>query len=49
LAISCVSNYAAGISEEEINHEEVMEIGKLVAETFKNLLKRVIPKIAQEK
>jgi purine-nucleoside phosphorylase len=49
LAISCVSNYAAGISEEEINHEEVMEIGKLVAETFKNLLKRVIPKIAEEK
>ncbi|HEX8567243.1 MAG TPA: purine-nucleoside phosphorylase [Pyrinomonadaceae bacterium] len=49
LAISCVSNYAAGINEEEINHEEVMEIGKLVAETFKNLLKRVIPKIAQEK
>ena len=49
LAISCVSNYAAGISEEEINHEEVMEIGKLVAETFRNLLKRVIPKIAQEK
>ncbi|HEX8194978.1 MAG TPA: purine-nucleoside phosphorylase [Pyrinomonadaceae bacterium] len=49
LAISCVSNYAAGIGEEEINHEEVMEIGKLVAETFKNLLKRVIPKIAEEK
>lgn len=49
LAISCVSNYAAGISEEEINHEEVMEIGQRVAETFKNLLIRVIPRIAEEK
>lgn len=49
LAISCISNYAAGISEEEINHEEVMETGKQVADTFKNLLLRIIPKIAEEK
>jgi purine-nucleoside phosphorylase len=49
MAISCVSNYAAGITEEKINHEEVMETGKQVAETFKNLLKRVIPKIVEEK
>ncbi|MDQ4121306.1 MAG: purine-nucleoside phosphorylase [Acidobacteriota bacterium] len=49
MAISCISNFAAGISEENINHEEVMEIGQRVAETFKNLLKRVIPKIAEEK
>jgi purine-nucleoside phosphorylase len=45
LAISCISNFAAGISEENINHEEVMEIGKQVAETFKGLLKRIIPKL----
>lgn len=49
VAISCISNYAAGISEEEINHEEVMETGKQIAETFKNLLKGIIPKITEEK
>jgi purine-nucleoside phosphorylase len=48
LAISCISNYAAGISEENINHEEVMEIGRQVSGTFKNLLKRVIPKIVEK-
>jgi purine-nucleoside phosphorylase len=45
MAISCISNMAAGLSEDKINHEEVMETGAQVAETFKNLLRRVIPKI----
>jgi purine-nucleoside phosphorylase len=46
LGISCITNYAAGIVDQNINHEEVMETGALVAETFKELLRRVIPKIA---
>ena len=45
LAISCISNLAAGIGEEKINHEEVMETGAQVADIFKELLKRIIPKL----
>ena len=45
LGISCITNLAAGMSDEPINHEEVMETGARVAEVFKLLLKRVISKI----
>lgn len=46
LAISCMSNMAAGIGEERINHEEVMETGAQIAHVFQNLLHRIIHKIA---
>ena len=42
LGISCITNMAAGISDEPINHEEVMATGNLVRETFAELLRRVI-------
>jgi purine-nucleoside phosphorylase len=42
LGISCITNMAAGISEQPINHEEVMETGQRVRETFTNLLRRLI-------
>ena len=45
LGISCITNYAAGMTGENINHEEVMETGARVAEVFKELLRRVIAKI----
>lgn len=45
LGISCITNMAAGMSDEPIHHEEVMETGARVAETFKELLKRIIPKL----
>ena len=45
IGISCVTNMAAGISDEPINHQEVMETGAQVAEIFKELLKRVIAKL----
>lgn len=45
LAMSCVSNLAAGMSDEKIHHEEVMEAGQKVANTFKELLERIIPKL----
>ncbi len=45
IGISCITNMAAGITDEPINHEEVMETGAKVAEIFKELLKRVILKI----
>jgi purine-nucleoside phosphorylase len=42
LGISCITNMAAGISDEPINHEEVMATGNAVRETFTELLQRVI-------
>ena len=47
LGISCITNMAAGISENPINHEEVMETGQRVRETFTQLLRRVIAKQAK--
>ncbi len=45
LAISCVTNMAAGITGEKITHEEVMETGDRVRARFLALLRRVLPKI----
>jgi purine-nucleoside phosphorylase len=46
LGISCITNLAAGMSGGLINHEEVMETGARLADAFKELLRRVISKIA---
>ena len=46
LAISCVTNMAAGMSGEKINHEEVMETGERVRGKFLALLRSVLPKIS---
>ena len=46
IGISCITNMAAGITDEPINHAEVMETGAKVAEIFKKLLRRVISKIS---
>lgn len=46
LGISCITNLAAGITDERINHEEVMETGEKVAAIFKELLRRIIPRIS---
>lgn len=45
LGISCITNLAAGMSDEPINHKEVMETGEKVAAIFKELLRRIIPKL----
>jgi purine-nucleoside phosphorylase len=42
LGISCITNMAAGISDEPINHAEVMETGRRVRDTFTKLLRGVI-------
>jgi purine-nucleoside phosphorylase len=46
LGISCVTNLAAGLSGEKLNHDEVLEIGKRVSSTFLKLLTGVLPKLA---
>jgi purine-nucleoside phosphorylase len=45
LGISCITNMAAGISDEPINHEEVIATGDRVRATFTELLRRVIDAI----
>ncbi|MFN0278028.1 MAG: purine-nucleoside phosphorylase [Pyrinomonadaceae bacterium] len=45
LGISCITNLAAGMSDEPINHDEVMETGARVAEVFKELLRRVVARM----
>ena len=45
LGISCITNFAAGMTGENINHEEVMETGARVAEVFKELLRRILVRI----
>jgi purine-nucleoside phosphorylase len=47
LAISCVTNMAAGILDKPINHEEVLETGERVKGAFVSLLRGVLPRIAQ--
>ena len=48
LAISCVTNMAAGVLDKPLNHEEVLETGRRVAGQFKALLHEVIPEIARD-
>lgn len=45
LGISCVTNVAAGLSGEKLNHAEVLEIGRRVASTFIKLLSGVLPRL----
>jgi purine-nucleoside phosphorylase len=47
LGISCITNMAAGISDEPINHEEVMATGDRVRGTFTELLRRVVGRVHQ--
>src|SRR5690348_1486887 len=48
LAMSCVTNMAAGILDQPINHEEVLETGERVKGQFIALLRAVIPRIAED-
>jgi purine-nucleoside phosphorylase len=45
LGISCITNMAAGISDEPIDHAEVMATGDRVRGTFTQLLRRIVTAI----
>ncbi|HKS08570.1 MAG TPA: purine-nucleoside phosphorylase, partial [Pyrinomonadaceae bacterium] len=45
LGISCITNMAAGIGDEPINHEEVMATGDRVRDVFALLLQRVVGRV----
>jgi purine-nucleoside phosphorylase len=47
LAISVVTNLAAGILDQPINHAEVLEIGHRIKGQFSSLLRSLIPQIAK--
>ncbi len=46
LAISCVTNMAAGLTGETLTHQEVLETTQRVQGTFLKLLRAVLPQIA---
>jgi purine-nucleoside phosphorylase len=48
LGISCVTNMAAGILDQPIRHDEVLETGERVKGQFVALLRAVIPRIAED-
>ena len=48
LAISCVTNMAAGILDQPLNHQEVLETGERVKGSFMALLQAVLPRIAAD-
>jgi purine-nucleoside phosphorylase len=48
LGISCVTNMAAGILDQPINHAEVMQTGERVKTQFIALLRAILPRIAAD-
>jgi len=47
LAISCVTNAAAGMAPEKLKHEDVLETGKRMAGTLVKLLRALLPRVAE--
>ena len=45
LGISCVTNLAAGVTGQKLDHEEVLEVGRGIAGTMIDLLRRVLPRL----
>jgi purine-nucleoside phosphorylase len=45
VGISCVTNMAAGILPQKINHEEVLETGAMVRDTLVRFLKKLLPRL----
>jgi len=48
LGISCVTNMAAGILPQKIDHEEVLEAGNLVRDRLLRFLRAVLPRLAAD-
>jgi len=48
LAVSCITNMAAGLSDRKISHEEVLETGAAVRDTLVKFLRMVLPRLEQD-
>ena len=46
LGISCITNLAAGLGDEKLSHDEVMEVGARVRDRLAALVRGVLPRIA---
>jgi purine-nucleoside phosphorylase len=46
LALSCVTNMAAGVSDEPIDHERVLEVGAKAAGSLVSLLRELVPTLS---
>ena len=46
LGISLVTNMAAGVLDQPIDHAEVMEMGRRVEAQFTSLVKALVPQVA---
>jgi len=42
LGVSCITNMAAGVLDQPLNHEEVIEVSTKVRGSFTTLISRVI-------
>jgi purine-nucleoside phosphorylase len=45
LGISCVTNYAAGVTDTKLDHKDVLAVGERVKDTMVELLRRVLPRL----
>ncbi len=45
LGISCVTNHAAGVIEQKLDHREVLDVGERMKGTLIELLRRTIPRL----
>ena len=45
LGISCVTNFAAGVTDQKLDHKEVLEVGERVKDSMIELLRRVLPRL----
>lgn len=48
LGLSCITNMAAGVLNQPINHQEVMEMGRRVRNDFAALLRKIIGRITYD-
>jgi len=47
LGVSCVTNYAAGVTDKKLDHAEVLATGERVRDTLISLLKAVVPRLLE--
>ena len=45
LGISCVTNHAAGVIEQKLDHKEVLEVGERMRGTLIQLLSQIVPRL----
>src|SRR5580658_2975614 len=45
LGISCVTNFAAGVTDQKLDHKEVLEVGAQIKDTMVDLLRRILPRL----